>query len=205
MPWPSLPLSMKGFLGRRSTDGAAARAASLTTRALSVPEFREALPELAAELERARRYEHPLAVLVLSSLSDPQNGRSQEEEPPPDGNGRILLETRIPHLASLLVATILTGMLRQSDRVTYMAADDRFVIALPETDREAAGRTVHRIEPVLKARIGVGLRAGSAAFPKDGLTMAELMDKAENEWRRRALEVHEASTDGASLRMETDR
>jgi|GEM_PF-2413845 len=202
MPWPSLPVSMKGFLGRRSTDRAAARAADLTTRALSVPDLQEALPEITAELERARRYEHPLAVVVVSPIGDGMNGRPPEHDGSDEEGNRILLETRIPHLASLLTATILTGMLRQSDRVTYNVADDRFVIVLPETGRQEAWGTMHRIQPVLRARIGVGIRTGIAAFPEQGLTLAELMDKAERDWRRRGRGAHEPSSDGAGVRMD---
>lgn len=197
MLWPSLPPAMKGFLGRRGSDRAAERVASLTTRALAVPDFREAEPEIKAELERARRYEHPMAIVMLSSVPDPRNDRPEERDGTGDPDGSIILETRIPHLASLLMATIVTEMLRQSDRVSYIASDDRFVLALPETDRESALLAVRRIHPVLRSRIGVRIRYGAAAFPADGLTLAELLDLAERAWRGAGPRLLEREEEGS--------
>jgi hypothetical protein len=62
---------------------------------------------------------------------------------------------------------------------------------------KGARQAVRRIEPVIRARMRMEVQAGVAAFPDDGFTLTELMEIAENDWRRQALEVHPASIPGS--------
>lgn len=175
--------SVKSLLEWRHSNGADARAIDLASGALSVPPLQEGLPDLQWEVYRARRYRRPLSLVVLSVGAKERVPSAPRESAEDDGES-ILLETRIPHLASLLLGKILQGMLRQSDRVTHLPVEDRFVLALPETDREQAFRSMARLGPVVRERVGVELRAGAAAFPEDGLTLGDLMEEAESRWRR---------------------
>lgn len=118
---------------------------------------------LQTELERARRYERGLSVVVLAI--EPLSGTESEPSTP-------------PQMVSLLAAAGLRGMVRQTDVLCYQPAQDRFVMGLTECTAEEAGQTVARISQLVRERLRLGIRAGIAQFPDDALTLAELVTAA---------------------------
>lgn len=156
-----------------------------------VPGFRQALPQLTAELGRARRYQHALSVALFetdgfplssSEAADPvaapgrgANGASAPHPPMPASAGHGLLPA--------VLASILRESTREADVVTYAAALGRCIVAMPETDGVHARRAVERLAALTARRLLCPVRVSVAAFPQDGLTLEELIRQAEEEGR----------------------
>lgn len=165
----------------RPRDGGAER--SLTESSMArfsgIRTVREALPELTAELDRARRYENPLALVVMTV--DPADRDVHREGPSANGD-RPILETKVPQLVSILVTSLIEDGFRESDVVSYSPADDRYVVLLAESDGRDARQAVERLESLIRERAMVSLRSGVAEFPGDGLTLEDLLRAAESDW-----------------------
>lgn len=128
------------------------------------------------ELERARRYERGLSVSVLTV--EPSD--AVEDGPlDPDGTARVFTKASgPPQVVALLAASGLRDMLRQSDVLCYQPTENRFVLALAESDAEEAEKALVRIRGIFRERLGLDVQAGISRFPDDALTLAGLMDSA---------------------------
>ena len=142
-----------------------------------VPSYRSHFPVLWGELSRSRRYKRPLSIAVLGlqrdHLPSPLVRLAQNNESPE----RQLL-TRTTQMLSFAFGLIVAESVRDSDIVTYVPGDDRFVLVLAESDRSHALRTVKRLAALLHQRLDIHLQAGVAEFPSDGLTLDELVARA---------------------------
>jgi hypothetical protein len=125
--------------------------------------------ELSAELARARRYEHDLAVVVLSA--SPIDLRPSEK-------GATPVDSKLPQMVALLTAVALREALRHSDVVCYQAAQNRFVLGLAESDAEDAGHALERLRDQFRSRLRLRVDAGVAHFPHDAFTLDELVTAA---------------------------
>lgn len=183
--WLLAPFTGNGFLARGESGGKLPGAASLISKVASVPSFGDAVADLNAELTRARRYEHPVSLLVMSMHNGKGREASEAGAGGSGGNGSgVLLESQLPHLIALLVASILNEVLRESDILTYDAIADRFVVLLPESDAEKARQAVVRLDRMMRERMLIRIRAGMAVFPEQGLTVSELLEEGETAWTR---------------------
>lgn len=128
------------------------------------------------ELERARRYERGLSVSVLTvEPSDAVVNGTLD----PDGTARVFTKASgPPQVVALLAAAGLRDMLRQSDVLCYQPTENRFVLALAESDAEEAEKALVRIRGIFRERLGLDVQAGISRFPDDALTLAGLMDSA---------------------------
>jgi hypothetical protein len=136
----------------------------------------EAVDSLSAELDRARRYNHSLSVVVLSASPIPEvaehrNGSSGTIE-------SASLETSLPQVVSLLAAGVLRDVVRKSDIVCYWPSENRFVLALAESDVHSGRKALRRIEELFQSRLRLNVHAGLARFPDDGLTLDALVSRA---------------------------
>jgi hypothetical protein len=187
--------------GSQWATGGAPALAHLPT----IPTFQELRPAIEGELRRSRRYERPLAVLVVApdasvasavngtkSLGHHTNGangardrngvgvrygRELDAHPHSEPSAPVAVEQPL-HWAQLrvqLLGSVLCGTLRESDIVGYAVDVNEFVALLPECDDPAARRTIARLNALYVSRIGIGLRAGLALFPRDGLTLDDLV------------------------------
>lgn len=129
---------------------------------------------LGAELDRARRYRRDLSIVVLGTA--PLESEAGEAGDATKG-GRTV-ETRLPHVVSLLAAAALRDVLRRSDVVCYRPTENHFVLALAESDADDARRALQRVRSVLEERFRLEARAGLARFPDEALTLDELVAKA---------------------------
>lgn len=154
---------------------------------------------LAEELDRARRYEHALSIVVLSTTPLPE-GLSDAVPPNGNGNGTRTIETSFPQVMSLLAAAALREFLRKSDVVCHRPVDGSFVIALAESDADKAGSVLERIEDLFRRRLGLGADVGVARFPEDGLTLDDLVAKA----AMRAARAESGDTRGPSAATRQD-
>jgi hypothetical protein len=170
-----------------------------------VPTFQELRPALEGELRRSRRYERPLAVLVVVPALGPLVSAAANGRGTHSGNGlphdadavgtgewgaagdHEVADTVVrplfwAQLRFVALGSLLYGTLRESDIVSYAAELQEFVALLPECDGAAAHRAVDRLHQLYTSRIGSGLHAGMAVYPADGLTLDDLLAHA-----RRAL------------------
>jgi hypothetical protein len=167
---------------RARREGASfARASELLTASTSIPSFEEAADRLQSELDRARRYEHALSVLVLTATPH-SNGKGTAQEA--DEETSMLVQTGMPHIASLLGGATLLEVLRDSDIICYDADDDRLLVALVESGGDEARKAIRRIGELMDGRLRLKVRAGMARFPEDGLTIETLVACAEEGWLR---------------------
>ncbi|MGE0160393.1 MAG: hypothetical protein AB7T31_13365 [Gemmatimonadales bacterium] len=135
----------------------------------------EAVDSLSSELDRARRYNHSLSVVVLTASpitgSPEQNGAGGTFE-------GAALETSLPQVVSLLAAGVLRDVVRKSDIVCYWPSENRFVMALAESDVHSGRKAIRRIEELFRNRLRLNVHAGLARFPDDGLTLDALVSRA---------------------------
>lgn len=142
---------------------------------LGLPTYRAWFEVLRRELNRARRYQHPLAVVVTRLA---QNGAL-------DDVSRARAANRGP-LATMRAGMLLRELLRDTDVVTYDPAEDRFVLLLTETDPGQARAAVARLDAIVHERAGATLRSGIAMFPQDGLITEDLVALASSQCARAA-------------------
>jgi hypothetical protein len=130
-----------------------------------VPTFRQALPRLSAELQRARRYQRPFALALLRSEL---------------GTLATADRSRPLSLFSALFASALREVLRETDIVTYAAAAAGCIVAMPEVSELEAWQTVRRLQQMSSERGMPAVHGGVAAFPVHGWTVEELLRHAES-------------------------
>ena len=118
----------------RNAEAAFVRAASLASKTAGISLFRHSLPELTQEVARARRYQRPLSIVVLGMERD-QLSEYMSSLFGHGGNGngayRDRLLVRAAQLVTVVLGPVLRDVLRETDIVTYLAAEDRYVILLP--------------------------------------------------------------------------
>lgn len=183
MSVPLSPTSLAERWRRKKAAAAASEAASeLTSRAASVLPFRESLPRLALELDRARRYEVPLALAAVRARPG-QLGRrlmlAADTGVDVDPDDDVPPEVR--ELAAVLLSPLLRGGVRVTDLVAYDAREDDHVILFTETTKQQAGKAVRRLHRITNRRFSVGLDSGIAAFPSEGLILDDLVEKARDQ------------------------
>jgi len=156
-------------------------ATEIATRVAGVPSLRRSLPNLARELARARRYARPVSLAILSLGS----GRWSEEARSRNGDAASESElmTRTSQVATIVFGSVLQEALRESDIVTYVAAHNQYAILLTESTKAQARRALERLAALYHQRTLDHLRAGTAEFPADALTLEELIVSAQKAWQ----------------------
>lgn len=151
--------------------------AAILSPEVGVPTYRSWLEMLRRELNRARRYHHPLAVVVTrladrGALEDVARGRASA--------------TNRGQWAVMRTGMLLRELLRDTDVVTYDPAENRFVLLLTETSPAQARAAVLRLENLLRERAGATLQSGIAMFPDEGLITEDLVTLAAGQCAARA-------------------
>jgi diguanylate cyclase (GGDEF)-like protein len=155
----------------RAIQVAAVTAAALTDPLTGVLNRRGFLEAAEHELDRARRYGHPMALAFV------------------DVRGLKGVNDTEGHLAGdrLLqrVTTLLTESARTHDLVGRIGGDELAVV-LAEQSADGAGAMTERVQakiPAYRAELGLmtawDLTIGTAAFPEDGDTLEQLLDAAD--------------------------
>lgn len=132
-----------------------------------VPGFRQALPLLTSEFERARRYQHALSLVLFGADRFPGAaiGSGNDGAVPPGGHG----------LFPALLASVLRESTRETDVVSFAATLGRCVVLMPETARDQAEQAIRRLREVSVQRLLTPVTTGLAVFPSDGLVLDELI------------------------------
>lgn len=132
-------------------------------------ELEEGSHRVRTEFSRSRRYHRPLSLLLMEV--DPEVHKE---------NGQVLKSIQYDIANRLTVARvgqIIDDRLRQTDIVLR---DRRwcYVILCPETDLSAVLQLAQRISEAVRAKTGLSILWGAAAFPEEALTFDDLLTKA---------------------------
>lgn len=143
---------------------------ALTDPLTGLPNQRALTRFLDSEVPRARRHGHPFAILLI----DGDNLKDYNQQ-----FGYPAGDAWIKTLGSLLA-----DQTRSSDLTVRWRIGDEFIIAMPETNREAALQAAERIRlAVVQAAavlpIPATISIGVAAYPDDGTTDVSLLNRAE--------------------------
>jgi len=144
--------------------------------AAAIPAYRQSLPQLRKEISRARRYQRPLAIVVIQinpTFSREHKGRVNEDSVVHANQARELQP-----LEFVLCGSIFRDALRDSDITTYDGVKKQFVIFLPECTQKDTMHIVERLRNVVGKNIADNLSTGIVEFPDDGLIIEDLVNRA---------------------------
>jgi hypothetical protein len=144
-----------------------------------IPAYRSALPSFRGELNRVRRYDRSLALIVLQLDEDLALGPS----PVPDGmsarDAASAGQNRtIMRVMFWNVGYALRDLLRESDLAACDVSRMRYVVLLPEADQQEGLTMAERLAGQILEHLDVPLRTGVAAYRVDGLTVDDLVECA---------------------------
>lgn len=158
------------------------RTLSSITRAAAIPGYRNSFPQLNREISRVRRYQHPLAIIVVRPIHAHGGNHSSHtitNDAAMSENGSAVHSAReLSQIEFLLCGSIFRDSLREIDITTYDAANNQFVIMLPESTRFNAEKTINRLKAIIEERISNQLFFGISEFPEDGLILEDLVEQA---------------------------
>lgn len=149
--------------------------------ALGVPGLNQVVPRLSTEVRRARRYERPLSVLVVSAREVEDERRIRSLIPLPSAAPPALM-------AFVFLGSFLLKALREEDILASAAEGLRYVIILPEAAELDAKRALRRLQRDFPHYASLRLRAGLAVFPHDGTTVEALLEHAHRAWQTPVVE-----------------
>jgi hypothetical protein len=152
--------------------------------AMSTPPLRGALPRVAAEFARARRYERPITIAVFT-VAPGHTGLLL----PPVGADAAVREREGKGAFVSALAVVARSAVREIDIVSCDATSEWCVVVMPESGQEEGERAVARMQRLCAERLGGPVLAGLALFPRDGWTFLDLVDSA-----KRASSVSRASS-----------
>ncbi|HXE81568.1 MAG TPA: hypothetical protein VNK41_12500, partial [Vicinamibacterales bacterium] len=174
---------MKLF-GRRTTldlpsfDNGLPRDFAAVLAAAGVPRFRDALPRMEMEFERARRYGRSIAV----ALAGPEQNGGHADTGSSASPDHVRPNESAPQsgpLFAALLGSLIRELMRETDIVAYAAVLDRCTVVMPEIGGAEARLAARRIRDVCTNRLAVPIRTEIAVFPHDGLTLEELLKLAD--------------------------
>ncbi len=127
--------------------------------------------EIHTEIARGRRHDRPLSVTVLSPTAEGLEKALDNVALDVDRS----IRTRF--LFGSLTRAV-ADQLRRSDLLFEHRPGGQLIVLSPETDAEGTALLVRRILDAA-ARVGIETRAGTAAFPEDGIGFESLVDHAQ--------------------------
>jgi GGDEF domain-containing protein len=130
----------------------------------TIPSFRRSRVRLEEELSRVRRYDHPLAVMVVKVRSRDIDRTAAALLAGGNGNGSALAR-HWHRVVSLHVGTVFYDCLRSSDLPTWDLEHDQYVVCLPESDEAQALQAADRLRRLVPEYIGASVASGVAEFP----------------------------------------
>lgn len=137
---------------------------------------------MALEIERARRLEHPLIVMVIR-MRDGRKNHFRIDLPSPlyiNGNNNTRLVDRGRLLESLCNhSELFRDTMRAIDIGAYDKEKKQFVILLPNSQQKTAALMIARIKNHLGQQIAEELEIGISEYPSDGLFIQDLIQVAE--------------------------
>jgi hypothetical protein len=148
-----------------------------------IPSLRAQLPTYVRELDRVRRYDRSLAIVVLK-LEDPRTlERAFGLLEPEDGRGLVsedpdALVQAARQVMFWNVGYVLSDIVRENDLVACDLPNRRHIVLLPESEEEDAQETAGRLAELILESVDVRVRRGVAVYRMDGLTITDLIESA---------------------------
>jgi hypothetical protein len=134
-----------------------------------VLEIGHAADTIRAEVNRSRRYQRPLSVLVVEPMLDTVRFTLE----------RLFAEVQrgiARHYAIVNLARMLKITLRRTDVITLGdRTRGRFIVLCPETTTDGATILSDRIEVFAQQELGFSVACGTAIFPDDALTFEDVV------------------------------
>ncbi len=131
------------------------------------------------EIDRARRYQRALTVARFGGpLRMPHLGETRRFVHTPGGRHGDRMSLDEPGTLVRAIADVLLGTVRQCDVVAADPDQGHCLVVMPETDDEKATQAVQRLHEACLAHVMLPLHVGVATFPRDGLTLEELVRHA---------------------------
>lgn len=131
----------------------------------------EASDEIQTELQRSRRYQRALTVLVVEPDSKTLSSRLM---PSIDEIQHNLAK----RYALGKVSEALSANARRPDLLVRDEHSERFFLICPETTRASSETLIQRMRTSVRADLGISLAVGVASFPEDALTIEDLLNQA---------------------------
>lgn len=125
--------------------------------------------DLYREVKRCRRYQHPLALLIIQNDFDPdsiQHNKIIEEMQ--KSFSRRYAQTRLAKLYS--------DKLRDTDLVVIKK--DEIILILPETSKDTAEKILNDLRIIAHEDLNLNLTSGMSLFPDNAVTLNGLMEMA---------------------------
>jgi hypothetical protein len=144
----------------------------------AIPSFKDALPSFTRELDRVRRFDRPLSLVVIKLEEDCATEESLEVhswngDSPGEGGEAIFRAAR--NIMFWNLGHVLNDLVRASDVAACDLSNRRYLLLLPESDEESAVFAATRIEERVLQTIGARIRNGVAEFRSDGFTIGDLL------------------------------
>ncbi len=134
-----------------------------------VLDLNTAQDRIGTELTRARRYQHPLSILILDPFQgNPNPGWKQAEK---------IYHDLLQRLATARIGQLLSQQARETDLILWDSAG-RFLVLCPETTGDQVRIFAQRLERTLEHAIGTTITWSFATFPDEALTFDELLERA---------------------------
>lgn len=132
-----------------------------------VRDIQSAVDLIAAELTRSRRYHHPLSILTIRF------------EKPKSKDGRNITSDMLERFTQAKVSQILSNLARSTDLI-LIDKNKHFVILCPETSANTILLIAERIAVAVYSNLKTNIEWGSASFPDEALTFADLLETAQS-------------------------
>ena len=127
-----------------------------------------------AEVRRARNHTRPLTLVTAMPVG-------QVSAPVVEELTCRFREQLMKRYIDSEVARVLAAHLGETDVLSLR--DDHFVAVMPERDRDVAQALIAEVADEIHEKLGLELRAGTAYFPNDELTLDMLLERAEKVMR----------------------
>lgn len=143
----------------------------LAQRALGVPtpmvSFDRSQHAFYREVRRARRFERPLAMLTIRTMTDAAS--------PSLAMSKVQQQVKQRQLHARLAAVLIRHT-KDSDLIAY--DEERFALILPETREMSALRVAQRVRDVARQQLALAVSVGIATYPDQERTLDGLLVRA---------------------------
>jgi|WetSurMetagenome_2_1015567.scaffolds.fasta_scaffold145168_3 hypothetical protein len=134
------------------------------------PPLRGAMPRIAGEFARARRYERPVTVAVFAVADARRLPMARRDRDRPAVREGQPMWPVLPIVAR--------SAIREIDIVCCDADTGWCIVVMPEIGREEGQRAVARMAQLCAERLGEPVLSGLAVYPEDGWILLDLVDVA---------------------------
>jgi hypothetical protein len=154
--------------------------------------YQQEYPEFCKELDRVRRYDRSLTVLVVKldeeQLFEIREGLLRHVTASVEKEKSESVVTCAVQVMFANVGYLLQDLLRDMDTATCDVSRSRYVVLLPELTRAEAEGTAARLEETILRVAGVRVRIGMAEFRTDGVLIEDLVNEASDKSDRGGVE-----------------